>query len=255
MLLLTLLSVLVPPLISETTVSAVGQAVFCPNNFQQEIDEAGEITLSTQTCTYIRNMLVSRGHFCYLSINSTLNDYCTLLSNLHILEDIVVFSKGHRGIPFPSPNHISLLDNTGNDVIDNTHIYPRTSSENVVTFMWHCETAEHYVTNGNHTDAYGYYGMPFCWTHTNSLVCYGDSESQVFLGWVDGSPQFLESIDDSPYNYAHVAYYFWYYMCDDESVIESLNDIASLIFGADNYLSSDLCDKLVIWGNRNLVLP
>jgi len=216
-LLLNLLVLSTPQLISGNIASAtVGQAVFWPNNFQDGTDADGELELTHDTCMYIMYLLIGRGQYgCYYSPNSTITSYCNILSALNnYYEDNVVFSKGHRGYPYwnatpPNWNHLSLIDHDGNNVKDHSHIYSRTSSENNVTFIWHCETAEKYQTNTTPQDGYGYYGMPYCWTHNSGLVCYGGSGTQVFLGWVNDSPQFLDEAEGM-YNYAHVAYYFWY---------------------------------------------
>jgi hypothetical protein len=256
-LLLNILVLSAPQLISEKIASAdVGQAVFWPNNYQAGTDKDGELQLTHDTCMYIMYLLIGRGAYgCYYSPNSTLTSYCNILSTLNnYYEDNIVFSKGHRGYPYANTSHLSLLDHTGVNVTDYPHIYDRTSSENVVTFIWHCETAEYY-DEGATPDGIGYYGMPYCWTHNSGMECYGDSGTQVFLGWVDGSPQFLEGINGTIYNYAHVAYYFWYYMCNGYSVVDALDNIAEDIFECDNYLASPLRDWLVIWGNRTLTLP
>lgn len=242
--------------------ASVAPVVFCPNNFQQGTDTQYEIWVSEATCGYIVSMLASRYYpvGCYYSFN----DDCTNYHYLDLLDWLqyyydqsVVFSKGHRNIPYSNPLHISLLDHDGYDIIDNYYgddIYDVTSSENVFTFIWHCQTAQYYskpiVPDGNGH----YHGMPFCWTHNDDLDCWGDSGTQVYLGWAEGSPQF-EYTANYPYNYAHVAYYFWYYMCDGATVEEALNDIAVGIFGDESYLQSPLCDWLIVWGDRTSTLP
>jgi hypothetical protein len=264
-LLLSLLVFSTASLISGNIVSAyVGSADFCPNYFWEGLDTEEELEVSEATCTYITSMLANRyATGCYYSYNDdcTVYRYCSILSTLNnsgIIDEIVVFSKGHRGLPYNvshgNTNHISLLDHDGDDLIDIEHIYDRTSSKNTFTFLWHCETAEKYETGDPPEDEFGYYGMPYCWTHNEDLVCYGGSGDVVFLGWVDESPQFLTEAED-PYNYAHVAYYFWYYMCDGDTVEEALNNIAYYIFGDANYLASDLCDWLVVWGDKTMELP
>lgn len=263
LLLISLLAFSTIQLISGNFASAsVAPAVFCPNNFQQGTDTANEISLSRSTCQYITSMLAN--HYpsgCYYSYDSdcTVSRYRSILSTLGTYYDqAVVFSKGHRGMPYfydnPSnTNHLSLLDYSGADVVDHTDIYDRTSSENIVTFIWHCETAERY-TSGCTPDAYGPYGMPYCWTHNSGMTAYGDSGTQVFLGWVDGSPQF-EHNAEGIYNYAHVAYYFWYYMVNGATVEEALDDVSDVIFSDDTYLQSPLCDWLLVWGDRTTDLP
>jgi hypothetical protein len=152
--------------------------------------------------------------------------YCSILWTLTTYGDqSVVFSKGHRGMPYCgepwyNTNHISLIDHNGVNVHDRYHISTHTSSENTVTIIWHCESAEHYFGNGTiPEDDFGCYGMPYCWTHNASMPSWGANGTQVFLGWVDQSPQF-ETQANGMWNHAHVAYLFWYYMCDWNKTVE-----------------------------------
>jgi hypothetical protein len=139
MILLGLLLFSTISLLSGNLASAtVAPAVFCPNNFQSGIDTANEISLSRSTCQYITSMLAN--HYssgCYYSYDTdcTVSRYQSILSALQTYYDnSVVFSKGHRGIPYyyatPSnTNHSSLLDHDGNNVIDHSDILSRTSSK------------------------------------------------------------------------------------------------------------------------------
>lgn len=167
----------------------VGSAVFCPNNVQQ-VDDATEITLSTNICASIYNMLVAKYQGgCYFANNCSYTTYVGLLSTLQSFNKAVVFSKGHRGEPYlywnpSSSNHYSLLSHDGTPVIDVTDIFSHTSkSENTFTFIWHCQSADKYP-EGITPDYYGVYGMPYCWTHNvDPMQMYSNSGSQVYLGW------------------------------------------------------------------------
>ena len=208
------------------------------------------------------------------SIGTTMFGYDLLLTFMqNNYDEIVVFSKGHRGMPYinASPsntNHYSLLDHNGASVVDSANIYTRTSSKNVFTFMWHCETANKYPGGGVVPyDYWGYYGMPYCWTHNPSMQYYGTVGEQVYLGWnnnvpqVDypqprgGSPQY-EYVYSSPYWYAHVSYLFWTYMCQGYTTRDALDRVAAQIHGP-GYTFNDtvLKDWLIIYGNENLGLP
>jgi len=253
-------------LISANSVSAyVGSAVFCPNNFQPSIDTEDELELAEATCTYIRSMLANRyttGTYYAFNEDCDVYTYCSILATLKdsiIIDETVVFSKGHRGLPYSgyphyNINHISLLDHYGSDIKDHSHIYERTSSKNTFTFIWHCESAEKYQTHTIPVDNIGYYGMPYCWTHNQHMICYGDSGDIAFLGWVNGSPQF-ETTAEGTWNYAYVAYLFWYYMCEGYTVEGALDEIADVVFGDASYLTSPLRDWLVLWGDRTMELP
>ncbi|MEM2098706.1 MAG: hypothetical protein QXU99_03025 [Candidatus Bathyarchaeia archaeon] len=237
--------------------------MFCPNNFQQGNDTETELILASDTCTYIRNLLTGEYGVCYFSFDDdcTVYRYGWLLFCLRYYYDQqVVFSKGHRGVPYCGApwyniNHFSLLDHNGDSFIDH-NIYSVTSSENVFTFIWHCQTAQHYFGNGTvPQDELGPYGMPYCWTHNPSMQPWGVSGTQVYLGWVGQSPQF-ETIAEGGCNYANVVGSFWYYMCNGAPVDTALNTIAQNIFGDQGYLQCpQLKDKLVVYGNRASTLP
>lgn len=163
---LCLLVVLVSQLINMSPVSAsnnVGAAVFCPNNYDPTVDTPTEITLTRNTLTYIKNLLNSKYGYCHFASDDscTVNYYLLTLQNLeYIYDQSVVFLKGHRGIPYlyynpPNTNHFSLLDYYGANVIDNA-IYSRTSSENVLTFIWHCQSAPHCNIAMNYSETYSY---------------------------------------------------------------------------------------------------
>jgi hypothetical protein len=200
------------------------------------------------------------GDYCYVHLDATRSTYTSRLQALkYSCDKIVIFSKGHRGLPYyPNTNHISLIDHNYDDVIDYNHIYPYTTyAQNVFTFIWHCETAEKYPC---YFDQYGYFGMPYCWTHDNSMQYYGQSGSHVFLGWVNESPQFETPIN-AQYKFAQVAFWFWYYACQGDNVLWSLNHLASRIWGTTYFTDTELVYEtedhgpLVIWGNTLMYLP
>jgi len=191
----------------------------------------------------------------------------------------VVFSKGHRGVPVSG--HISLLDHNGYQMADNSFIYPRTSSKNTFTFMWHCETAVPYNSGGVNWDPYGQVvGMPYAWTHNNGMGKYGNTGNQVYIGWntaqfltlynrtsqqnynvtvmpgttLVGSPQYEWDIDIT-YNFANVAGVIWSNLGDGKSVATALDDMSRLIYGEKFVENSVLKDWLIVWGNQGLGLP
>lgn len=207
LLLIGLLSFSAMQMLSGNFVSAyVAPVVFCPNTWcppPTGPDTEYEVWLSETTCGYIVSMLAGRYYpvGCYYSFNDdcTSDHYYELLDwTQYYYDQVVVFSKGHRGVPYPGYSHLSLLDHDGYEVIDNNRyfntIYDYTSSEkNTFTFIWHCETALYYPGEGNvPEDDYGYYGMPYCWTHNAYMNQYGETGSQVYLGWTDEVP-------DEPY--------------------------------------------------------
>jgi hypothetical protein len=239
----------------------VGSAVFCPNAFYDPPDTAYEVQLSNAYCHAIKSMLTDKYQdYCYEEIDVTVSTYTSRLQALkYSCDRIVIFSKGHRGLPYyPNTNHISLIDHNYANVIDYSHIYPyTTSSQNVFTFIWHCETSEKYPT---YFDQYGYFGMPYCWTHNNNMQNYSTTGSQVFLGWVNESPQFETPIN-AQYKWAQVAFWFWYNTCHGDNVLWALNHLASRIWGVPYFTDTELVYEtgdhgpLLVWGNTLMYLP
>jgi hypothetical protein len=269
-------------LISPNFASATATgAVFCPNYYYGGIDTANEISLSRTICTYIKNTLDARlsgGCSGWFDAGCSIGTYRTVLANLRYTDQAIVFTKGHRGMPYfssnpPNTNHYSLLDYNGYDLKDHNDIYDRTGSHNAVSFIWHCETSLHYAGDGTiPQDAYGCYGMPYCWTHNANMPMYtGTTGSQVYLGWnnsvpgvpypqqAGGSPQFEYEIDAED-DYSNVAAAFWYYMSlyDNNnipySVADSLDLMCNGIYLTD-FSNTDLDGWLIVYGNSNLGLP
>lgn len=248
--------------ISKSVVSATtGQAVFCPNNFQPGLDTQNEISLSTATCTWIASLLASRSTYgCYLEIDTTVSEYISVLDTLNTwFNPEIVFSKGHNPPWSQGADHYYLVDHNGAQVRDSIEIWPHTSEKFQFVFLWHCATAESYPSN---YDEDGWQGHAMCWTHDNTMVpfsypWYGE---KVFIGWDAGydmehkSPQF-EAQAIGVWNYAHVAYLFWYAMVDlDCSVYEALNYVTNQVWNID-FFGSSLCSGtddyggLVVYGN------
>src|SRR3989304_74541 len=115
-----------------STSASVGAANFLPNNFQQGLDTDNEISLSLATAEYITNTipydcLYSYGESCTVDVYKS---YTSSLQNSY--DQVIVFSKGHRGIPYlyatpPSDRHRSMLDHNANNYIDWADIFPRKS--------------------------------------------------------------------------------------------------------------------------------
>lgn len=237
------------------------------------MDTETELELSLDVAEYVTTTLANYNspYGCYYSYEEscTVSSYKSVLSTLkNSYDEAIVFSKGHRGVPYlssspPNSDHRSLLDHYGNNLIDYADIYSRTSSDNIVTFIWHCETSEEYPSTYNYS--YGWCGMPYCWTHDNGMDEYDDTGSQVFLGWTNevpggdypwegGSPQYEFEIVPDTYNYANVAGCFWYYMCNGYTVEEALDTLSLIIYG-EHFDDTDLKDWLLVWGNWELELP
>jgi hypothetical protein len=267
-LLLNILVLSAPQLISGNIASAsTASANFLPNCYipwPLGPDTENETTLSLAVFQYVTSVLDN----CYYCENCTVSTYCSVLSILkNDYDNAIVFSKGHRSAPYPGTSHMSLLDNNENHLIDCDHIYPRTSSGNTVTFLWHCETARFFPNGTAPQDGYGYYGMPYCWTHNQYLgyYYYGGSGTQVFLGWNNnvpplpypeqggGSPQYEYAINAN-YNYANVAGTFWSYMSNGTTIMQALNNLSYIIYGTA-FGGTPLNNWLIVLGNKYLELP
>lgn len=255
--------------------ASTGAANFLPNCYIPDPlgpDTENEVNISVGTFNAINTLLDGYYANFYSSYNTTYNGYTSLLSTLETYHDSrVVFRKGHRGKPYwPNANHHGLISNEDYTVsVPDDVIYNYTSSANIVTFIWHCETSLNYP-EGISGDGIGPYGMPYCWTHNDDMHEYDDSGTQVFLGWTNevpepeypappypepdgGSPQYEYNIT-ATYNYAFVAYYFWYFMCEDYSVGDSLDSLCDIIYDED-FVATDLNGWLKVWGNMDLDLP
>jgi hypothetical protein len=146
-----------------------------------------------------------------------------------------------------NPDGVGLRDYP--DVWDYT-----SESKNTFTFIWHCQTAEKY-DEGITPDYYGPYGMPYCWTHNDDpMEMYDDTGSTVYLGWNGQSYQFETTVRGA-FNYSDYASHFWLFMCMGYTVEQTLNGLAYYITWQYPFVTSDLYNKLVVWGNWEMTLP
>jgi hypothetical protein len=263
--------------------AATGAANFLPNYSVSGLDTANETAISISTFQYVTSVLNSRYSNCvFYDLDTTKNSFNSKLGMVQSYYDkVVVFSKGHRGVP--APGHVSLVDKSGltqNQITDYYDIYLKTSaSKNVFTFIWHCETAYPYVPNGVNWDSVGVKGMPYAWTQNVGMAKYGNAGSQVYLGWnhriyvqvynyetmhyehamvmggyLIGSPQYEWGITPK-YNYANVAGLIWSNLGGGNSTSTSLDNTSKLIYGKPFATNNDLYDWLIVWGNGNMGLP
>jgi hypothetical protein len=141
-------------------------------------------------------------------------------------------------------------------------IYNRTSSKNVHTFIWACDSGI-MPSSGPNPDSYGCRGLPAAFTHNINISMGGSLGSQVYLGWTNnvppnnpapgGAPQY-EWMINYYYNYAQVAALYYYYVGQGYSTSATLNAISNIIYGT-SYQNSPLANWLVLYGNMNLGLP
>ena len=226
----------------------------------QDVDMAEEPWLARVVCCYITDMLAARNSYgCYYSYDddATVSRYSSIIWTLNTYYDqSIVFSKGHRGFDYGL--HITLVDHFGENVIDYSHILVNTSNKFRFAFIWHCQTAQYYPWDPEVDEIP--YGMPYCWTHDNSMGTYGHSGDRVFLGWWPGpydgsSPQFYTFCVDELWNYGHVAYLFWYHMCEGYSVAQTFEFLAQTVYNQQYFSDTELHDWLMAWGNVDMTLP
>jgi hypothetical protein len=259
------------------TTASTGAGNFLPNvTYSGYFDTDNEVQRS-QTATYfITSLLTSRYGYCVTGINSTAAklNYQATLSNLQNYNNIVFFSKGHRTVINDTLGIIPYHDTTVSPLPSNAYllgpeIYNITSTKNVVTFIWHCQTAIKYPGSG----------LPYSFTHNNGMGYYGGTGSQVYLGWTDkddfyitwpngtvtpspssnstgiqvGSPQYEWKM--TPTNdFGRIAELYWYYMYSGYSSIAALDQATQAIYVVD-FSDSYINGWLVVWGNKNLTLP
>ncbi len=267
--------------------AATGAANFLPNvsyTWPNGFDTAYEMQISTSVAQDITGYMANKyptSYFNAYGSQANLVNYQSVVSYLQNYDKAVIYSKGHRG-GLNGNSSISLITNEGTatpntkNFFDND-IYARTSSKNVVTFIWHCETARYYPQGANPSNPYG---MPYAFTKNPSMAKYGTTGAQVYLGWenkqsllvynfttnqynyitnpaggsVVGSPQYEWGI--KPYfDYSHIAKNFWNHMSQGDSVQEALNKLSTSIYGQTNFLNSDLKDWLIVYGNMYNRLP
>jgi hypothetical protein len=255
---------------------------FLPNNYVDIVDTPNEVRLSQDTAACITSELAKK-YPQWTMYNCTKSTYLSIIGAAQSYDKVVTYSKGHRGRPY-GDIHMSLVDHNGANVVDH-EIYALTSSKNVVTFIWHCQTANDYTPNGNNTDANNRaFSMPYAWTKNNGMAKYGTSGSQVYLGWTNrtnlmiynftssqyhtvsinhpngvtnqvGSPQYEWGLDPT-YKYAQVAGLYWYYMGKDYTTTAALNQVSyTVYFSMMPFAFSPLNDWLVVYGNGNVKLP
>jgi len=287
----TLLLSSTPLILGNTTFASAstGAANFLPNAYYAPpygFDTANETALSLATAAYITSILSSR-YPCYACYGAscTVPNYRTITSALQNYDKAVVFSKGHRTKDvLLGYTHTGLIASDHYTYPDGTvdyfgyfdyDIYGRTSSKNVVTFMWHCQTVDDYTPGASHFDVLGYaFSLPFAWTHNSNMPKYGTIGSQVYLGWKDkpnytlpngtsltvGSPQYEWAIKNNNYmscNFANVAASYWYYMNQGYTTTTALNQLSKDMYGSNiNFASNtELYNWLVVYGNMDMGLP
>jgi len=194
------------------------------------------------------------------------SDFKTILSYLQGYDNAVIYSKGHRDAKITNGySHYGLIMNNNFTVWD-YEIFDRTSSKNVHTFIWHCETgiqpSPYYnPTNNNNR------GLPVAFTHkvTIGAALGGTSGNQVYLGWTNNSPSYNPLPGGSPqytwninvdYLYAQIACLYYWHMGQNSSTMYALDELCKTIYGTNGFTDTfDLCGWLVAYGNIYLELP
>jgi hypothetical protein len=184
----------------------------------------------------------------------------------------VVYSKGHEWT-WGNSNHYQLIPNDynsgqNNGVKDSYDIYPNTNlGTDRFVVLWHCGTAMAYPSS---QDSYGWYGMPYDFTHNNgmNLDGYGGSNLSgwyVFLGFINYSPEYLTGTGYQSYNYGNFVTYFYMYLLQYHYSVNGALDAATRAttqygsFGAWPFHTgmyvNGLWSKCWVYGNGNLGIP
>lgn len=204
--------------------ASTGCGVFCPNYYVSSVEPPGELSLAEATTEYIAYFLDYQYDdvYVYMNEDATAAAYNNTIGTLaDSYDEAAFFSKGHRNLRtlvYPGDS-IGLYDHTGGQ--DPVHTTWDTTISQLseggnfkFVFLWHCSTAELYKDIPD-TKYYGYLypgGLPLAFTNDWDMELYGDADDHTFIGWVDGSPNFIADYPDTwngYYNYAHFAYYFF----------------------------------------------
>lgn len=247
---------IIPPNVIQPVYGSYGSAFFCPGLYWPPHDPSGEIELAEDTAGFY-NMLESCFDESYLIMNedADVEHYVDAIAYLSQNFDYVFFySKGHRGRwPPLDYSHLDLRDyyNSTPGVRDSEEVFPYSSTNFRIVFLWHCETAEMYegFYPGYEEDPIG---MPFCFTHNNDMDLYGRYTGyNVFVGWEGESFPFISYVADqepwNEYQYAHWVYYFFERLSEGGSVLDALNHATNTISNRD-FTCSDLYYNLKVWG-------
>jgi len=244
---------------------------YVPYAFGVPLDTPEEVALSESVADYIRSVLNSEYPiFDYRNSSCTASAFKSILTALQSYDTAVIYSKGHLAWDYCEYDYehhgLSMYDANTSQVWD-YDIYPRTSSKNVHSFIWHCKTGLIPPTGPN-PDTCGIRGLPIAFTSNTGIgtLKWGSSGSQVYLGWTDevpggdyplsgGSPQYTWEIDVN-YNYAMVAALYYYYVGQGYSTIYALDQLSETIYGSGyDYDSGPLYYWLLYYGNGNIGLP
>ena len=182
--------------------------------------------------------------------------------------------------------HYSFYVN-GGFIKDNTIYLPTSYSVQHFSFIWTCACGDLFINPRTGQLCYGYYdygtgavGMPFAWTHTNSLSFYGyvypDPSNYCYIGFENTSKPLKEQIPATGYSYSWFISYFydsavgWWPGDPHNTIHDSLNYASMQVFGGvpfhqcplyqgywDNYNQpgkSFYC-RMRVYGNSYLTLP
>lgn len=194
-------------------------------------------------------------------------------SNADYCEDTysyaTVFFKDHD-VPWSCGynTHYKILDSNSEGAEDSLIIFGNTTAnEHDFVFLWACGTAQ--IKGGDCSCGYGR-GMPYCWLHDNTLADFGhnettDSDTEVFLGFINWSLDFTTETGYDSCNYGEFAVRFYGYLLENNyTVKEALNAASDDTLGAQYFGDTDLCNgidiggltsSLRVYGNGDLGLP
>jgi hypothetical protein len=244
LLILCMLCTSIPILAYTPTAEATNAVtIYAPNYYDPRVDLPAEMAYTTQCATYIYNLfwLTGRYSWRYAGNNADVNDYIT---NIQIAENnydkVAVFTKGHIA-PWGNGAYYSLIANSGNTVRDAQDIFPLTKGKTAFAWIYHCGTAMSYPSTYN--AAYGWSGMPYAWTRNNAMTLNGYnsySGSQVYIGFANASPQFLEQTGYAGQDHGYFCAQTFSYLIQGYSTSDALDKASYDAFGVQYFTQTHL---------------
>jgi hypothetical protein len=286
---LMLISLLIVTVAAVTSLQAVrgsnAALMFTPNYHVNNVDQPGEETYSNSVANMITYYFENYGSnygFIYNCEDSsaTQSQYESSLNYAQSkYYNTVVYSKGHEWTWGGDLNHYELVANNyiqqgdQNGVRDSQNVYPNTGSSDRFVFLWHCGTAMSYPS-WQSTDGLGWTGMPYDFTHDNSMSFNGyaspDNGVYVFNGFWQASPEYQDLTNYGTNNYGSFVTIFYQYLLQYHfSVNAALNAASASTLGYSYFGNAPLytgIDEYVpgmgyywsyfyTYGNGNLQIP
>ena len=286
LLLISLLVLAVLVMISTQGVKASNAGLmFTPNYHVNNVDPSGEESYSDSVANMITYYFSNYGsNYGYIyncqDSSASQSQYISSLSYAqNNYYNSVVYSKGHEWTWGGDLNHYEIVANNyvqqgdQNGVRDSQNVYSNTGASDRFVFLWHCGTAMSYPS-WQTSDGLGWAGMPYDFTHDNSMSLNGytsaDTGYSVFNGFWQASPEYKTPTSYGSYDYGSFVTVFYQYLLQYHySVNAALNAASATTLGNSYFGNTPLyqgIDEYVpgmgyywsyfyTYGNGNLGIP